>query len=1464
MKTSLPPVTTIGAVAVGAVLLYTGIKILRGKLYDFVFVGLSTGWYREVLDLLPQKSRMLDVGIGTGMALIHNKELVEKKEIFVDGVDYDADYIVDCKKNVRDHKLDASIHVHHGSIYDYTSPTPYDAVYFSASLMIMPDPVQALKHTASLLNATGRIYVTQTIQTQKSWITEVGKPLLKFITTVDFGNVTYEDDLARTVDAAGLKIVLNQAISGSSLDSWSSSCVFTFCNGQRNRFTLLDVLHLPLAHMTGSLRVLRHKPAAVAPYDEDMETNDDVDRTLLATDIIHARRKGDFRRWDFNVFVLDTPLAQLDFVCHLSAHFDLHSQFGLSQTQMGLFFADVQAGYDLPPSSPVTRLYHTFLHAVDVMQSVAVFLKGFEGSQYVQPIAAASLLVASLCHDIGHLGLTNQYLINSGHPLTLEYRNPVLESMHTARTMALIKHHGFLKHLQVHESLRISKTIARCILFTDVSIHSDLLRKVKALPRQSAVYEDEASVVYCGFLLHAADICNPAKAWPLATKWTSLIMSEFFEQGALERAEGIVVSAFRNADLINTSEIQANFVQLMLQPTLSLLSNLLPLAAPLLDIAEANRIRWENERKQSLTPPQVKLVQELARPLELRQLTPYQAWTERMHKWLLSPAVIAIVFLASIYATFGAIVHAAFVPIAADQVVGLVTLVVFAILILDMCVTTCVVGDYRWSFYFWLDLVSIATLVVDIWTLSNLSTSTTLSVVAGSSTNRHLHVVAARCFRLARLVRMCTLFKTFKEIAIRRRFKPCRQNAPMLPDAPTFTFSMEDLRRIFPDQTKLTSAHLDQFVRRAYRGYPPPPLAVHNFCSRMAQTRYSHTKSGLPLATFLDILCDLEADYDRDTNADNKISQLNLYASRLGERVADTIIRHVMFLLLAILLILTELATWKPDVSPIAFGLETLHRHASVVDAAYLELELQSYANATKPIFLFLADANATAVHSLMAKWMPLYLNPADIAINNDTIALSPGLLQRFRATDLDVRTFPPQCTRHDIAISCHSIAVFDRSSAVREMALAELFQTIFILCCFAVGGAFLTADIYKRVIVPLEKMVSLTQQLAMNPCKNIQVINSNEPMDELTLLQKTLAKVARLLQIGYGSAGAAIISKTMMGEEFNPIVPGKRIHGVFGFCDIRRFTDITECLQDRVMTFTNSIGGIVHNAAYMFNGHANKNVGDAFLLVWTIPDDSPDVAVIKQAKPPSHLAVTQTSDVEFLFFDEEGSKKMAQSTVWVATVADNALMAFLKTMVDIDQSMALKKYCHEALLLERFEAPFRVKMGYGLHVGWAIDGAIGSKYKIDASYLSSDVNMASSLENASKIYRVPLVMSHSFYNLLSPQLQQFCRCIDCVWFDGMEKPTGLFTCDYVNPNIKLFRGLGDVAELQVGLLPNFNAMFDGGVSAYLRGDWRTAKNTFELILTLKPKDGPAETLMEFMQRHEFAAPVDWPGYRPL
>lgn len=109
----------------------------------------------------------------------------------------------------------------------------------------------------------------------------------------------------------------------------------------------------------------------------------------------------------------------------------------------------------------------------------------------------------------------------------------------------------------------------------------------------------------------------------------------------------------------------------------------------------------------------------------------------------------------------------------------------------------------------------------------------------------------------------------------------------------------------------------------------------------------------------------------------------------------------------------------------------------------------------------------------------------------------------------------------------------------------------------------------------------------------------------ETVVLQNTLNKIGGLLAIGFGEAGSKIIAQNMReGEDVDPLLPGQRCFAIFGFCDIRKFTDATEVLQEGVMLFVNEIGEIVHGVVDRYQGAANKNIGDAFLLVWKFDDD--------------------------------------------------------------------------------------------------------------------------------------------------------------------------------------------------------------------------------------------------------------------
>ena len=83
--------------------------------------------------------------------------------------------------------------------------------------------------------------------------------------------------------------------------------------------------------------------------------------------------------------------------------------------------------------------------------------------------------------------------------------------------------------------------------------------------------------------------------------------------------------------------------------------------------------------------------------------------------------------------------------------------------------------------------------------------------------------------------------------------------------------------------------------------------------------------------------------------------------------------------------------------------------------------------------------------------------------------------------------------------------------------------------------------------------------------------------MMETAILEHTLSKIGALLAIGFGEAGCQVIAKNMEMGEVNPMLPGVKEVYIFGFCDIRNFTDCTEVLEEGVMLFVNEIGAIVH-----------------------------------------------------------------------------------------------------------------------------------------------------------------------------------------------------------------------------------------------------------------------------------------------
>lgn len=70
--------------------------------------------------------------------------------------------------------------------------------------------------------------------------------------------------------------------------------------------------------------------------------------------------------------------------------------------------------------------------------------------------------------------------------------------------------------------------------------------------------------------------------------------------------------------------------------------------------------------------------------------------------------------------------------------------------------------------------------------------------------------------------------------------------------------------------------------------------------------------------------------------------------------------------------------------------------------------------------------------------------------------------------------------------------------------------------------------------------------------------------------------------------------------------------------------------------------------------------------------------------------------------------------------------------------------------------------------------GAIGSNFKIDASYLSPNVNMASRLEAATKQFGSTILISGLLRKELTNKCRKHLRHIDTVTVKGSIEPVGM------------------------------------------------------------------------------------------
>merc|ERR1719375_315516 len=172
--------------------------------------------------------------------------------------------------------------------------------------------------------------------------------------------------------------------------------------------------------------------------------------------------------------------------------------------------------------------YHNWTHGYTVMAWSGEMIRNASISSLLDTEETCALMVAGMCHDVGHEGLNSDFYIKVKHDLAIRYNDEsVLENMHAYLTFELtrIEANNWMRDFSESTYVSMRKIMVRAILATDMKMHFDLSQKFAELADEfnanDEIDEDDPrlhDLVLRG-IVHAADIGNSVLKFDLSLQW---------------------------------------------------------------------------------------------------------------------------------------------------------------------------------------------------------------------------------------------------------------------------------------------------------------------------------------------------------------------------------------------------------------------------------------------------------------------------------------------------------------------------------------------------------------------------------------------------------------------------------------------------------------------------------------------------------------------------------------------------------------------------------------------------------------------------------------------------------------------------------------------------------------------------------------------------------------------------------
>lgn len=374
----------------------------------------------------------------------------------------------------------------------------------------------------------------------------------------------------------------------------------------------------------------------------------------------------------------------------------------------------------------------------------------------------------------------------------------------------------------------------------------------------------------------------------------------------------------------------------------------------------------------------------------------------------------------------------------------------------------------------------------------------------------------------------------------------------------------------------------------------------------------------------------------------------------------------------------------------------------------------------------------------------------------------------------LDVKTTALASKEAGVFLHAYTVAnLLDQDFLIHPSAVLSL-AILLIICCITVIPVIFMSRLLVAALFPLSG--AITYLVAVYIAFSSNQVFPITPAMFAIVMSLLLASSLRIYHEKYSKSEI----REMLGQCVSPAVLNEVIdsqedlRAEIGsteslsilFADIRGFTNISESLEaNKVVDLLNIYFSDMTRIIFDHNGTLDKFIGDAIMAFWGAP-----------LRTSSH----PRESVE-------------------------CAIAMCKRLQRTNEALVEKNYP-------------RVEVGIGIHSGDVVLGNIGSERKLDYTVIGDNVNLALHLEDLTKIYGSPLIISEDTWSTVRSSIP--CILLDRVSAKGKQSPIGLYT----PTELFLEKNKLPISDQQL------QEIAEHAFNFYLQRDWQSAAESYGQI----------------------------------